>query len=433
MNEPSLPTGPRARILLRLFWEFFRIAAFVLGGGYAILAAADDVFTRRLKWLREGELVDALPVFQMVPGLIAGNTAIYVGRKAAGLAGSAVSLVAVALPSLCVILAVAAGYDALPMESARLQGAFLGLRSALAGICAAMLVSTWPRIMRGHGAYPPVALAAGLALTLGFGAPPAWILLGGMAFGIAREALGGGEGAKGTEGTKGTAATAPERRGEEGGGTKTNGGEKVLRGLGWPAVAAAAVCAVRPSIFLLFAKFGLLCFGGGYVLVPVYLADFVGPDAPLLQLAPEEFGNFLAITQATPGPISVNAATFFGYRLGGPIGGAIATAGLLAPSFFLLTVALRSLDKWRRSAFVRGLLSGVAPMTVCLVAAAVWIFSKMSFLPVSPLQLRPASFAVAVFAFAALRRKKLGVMALVVAGAALGAAFPAALASALPR
>ena len=82
---------------------------------------------------------------------------------------------------------------------------------------------------------------------------------------------------------------------------------------------------------------------------------------------------------------------------------------------------------------MRGLLSGVAPMTVCLVAAAVWIFSKMSFLPVSPLRARPASFAVAVFAFAALRRKKLGVMALVVAGAALGAAFPAALASALPR
>ena len=39
------------------------------------------------------------------------------------------------------------------------------------------------------------------------------------------------------------------------------------------------------------------------------------PEAPLLQRAPEDFGNLLAITQTTPGPISVNAATFFGYRL----------------------------------------------------------------------------------------------------------------------
>ena len=82
---------------------------------------------------------------------------------------------------------------------------------------------------------------------------------------------------------------------------------------------------------------------------------------------------------------------------------------------------------------MRGLLSGVAPMTVCLVATAVWIFSKMSFAPVSPPGLRPASFAAAVAAFAAMRRKTLGVMALVVAGAAIGAAFPAVLAFRLPR
>ena len=40
--------------LLRLFWEVFRIALFVVGGGYAIIVVADEVFGRRLKWLREG-------------------------------------------------------------------------------------------------------------------------------------------------------------------------------------------------------------------------------------------------------------------------------------------------------------------------------------------------------------------------------------------
>ena len=68
---------------LRLFVEFFRISLFVIGGGYAILAVADSVFSK-LKWIREGELLDELPVFQMVPGIIATHTAVYVGRKVAG-------------------------------------------------------------------------------------------------------------------------------------------------------------------------------------------------------------------------------------------------------------------------------------------------------------------------------------------------------------
>ena len=85
---------PRKPTLARLFWEYLKISAFVVGGGYAIIAVADETFGRRLRWLREGELVDRLPVFQMIPGLIAGNSAIYVGLKLFGLAGAAIALAA---------------------------------------------------------------------------------------------------------------------------------------------------------------------------------------------------------------------------------------------------------------------------------------------------------------------------------------------------
>ena len=64
--------------VLQLFWELFRISLFVVGGGYAIIAVADDVFAKR-GWTKEGELVDHLPVFQMVPGLIATHVAVFVG------------------------------------------------------------------------------------------------------------------------------------------------------------------------------------------------------------------------------------------------------------------------------------------------------------------------------------------------------------------
>ena len=46
------------RRYLSLFWEFLKIALFVVGGGYAIIVVADEVFGRKLKWLKEGELLD---------------------------------------------------------------------------------------------------------------------------------------------------------------------------------------------------------------------------------------------------------------------------------------------------------------------------------------------------------------------------------------
>ena len=103
------------RRYLSLFWEFLKIALFVVGGGYAIIVVADEVFGRKLKWLKEGELLDHLPVFQMVPGLIAGNTAIYTGLKVAGRLGAVVALVAVALPSVLIFLGVSCGYAFLPV------------------------------------------------------------------------------------------------------------------------------------------------------------------------------------------------------------------------------------------------------------------------------------------------------------------------------
>ncbi len=69
----------KARMLWLLFWEFFKIASFVVGGGFAILIVAEDVFVKKYHWLRDGELSDMLALIQTVPGLTAGNIAIYTG------------------------------------------------------------------------------------------------------------------------------------------------------------------------------------------------------------------------------------------------------------------------------------------------------------------------------------------------------------------
>ena len=111
---PALADRPRRHVLGRLFVEWFKIALTVIGGGYAIIIVADDVFGKRLRWLGEGELLERLPLFQTIPGLIAGNSAMYVGMRLAGVAGAAVALVAIALPSLIVITAIAMAFAQLP-------------------------------------------------------------------------------------------------------------------------------------------------------------------------------------------------------------------------------------------------------------------------------------------------------------------------------
>ena len=132
------------------------------------------------------------------------------------------------------------------------------------------------------------------------------------------------------------------------------------------------------DLIFTFMKIDLLAFGGGYVLVPMYMADFVGPSAPHLNLTPEEFANVMALTQMTPGSISVNCATFFGYRMCGMLGSLVATVAMVLPNYVLLLLVLRSLEKFRASTVVSGLLAGFRPATTALMAVAAFAFAGMS-------------------------------------------------------
>ena len=114
-------------------------------------------------------------------------------------------------------------------------------------------------------------------------------------------------------------------------------------------------------IFLLFCYFGFLCFGGGNALTPLYIDHLVNEQHWM-----------------TPGPIGVNAATFFGFRRGGIPGAFVATIGLLVPSYFLVILALRSLKRWEKSFLVQGIMTGIHPATTGMILAALLIFMQMS-------------------------------------------------------
>lgn len=376
------------KTLWTLFWEMFKIALSVIGGGYAILAVADEVFSKKMKWTKEGEVIEHLPIFQMVPGIIAGNTALYIGRKVAGLPGAIAALTGVFLPSIIVFSIVCAGYSLIPFGNPYLDAAFLGLRAALTGIIAAMIVRGWKKSIDTFSAFMVmlVALVAIGPLKLN----PAFIVAAAAILGVAARFIRSFSGAAKTR--------------------------KFLSSF-W----------LMPLVFL---KYGIIAFGGGYVLVPVYIGDFVGKTAPFLQLTEREFADVMALTQMTPGPIAVNCATFFGYRLGfaemGTVPGAvlgafIATLCLLIPGAILLYIALGSLEKFKSSRIVQGILSGVKPVTIAMMLNALWAFAMMSVWAGGDkfFGIDPTGLLLAGFATVAMLKRMMGVVMLIVACAGI--------------
>ncbi len=354
---------------LVLFWEMFKISLFVVGGGFAILAVADTVFSRKLKWTEEGEIASRLPVFQMVPGIIAGDTAIYVGRKIGGLPGALCAIAGVVIPSVCVFAAVSAMYARIPLENPVLDAVFSSLRGFVAGVVGAMAFRTFKSSIVSARAFAVMSLA--LAAISFFRVNPAAVVAVAATAGLAFSFL-------------------PER----------GSGTRRLFSSFW-------------AIPLIFLKYGAVAFGGGYVLVPVYVSDFVGDCARFLHLTGEEFANVMALTQMTPGPISVNCATFFGFRMGVADGcsaaasvaySLAATLSLLLPGVVALYLLLGSIDRFGSSPRVKGILGFVKPVTAAMMLNATWTFATMSFMPLSEGRVPFAAvpFAAAVFGAASI-------------------------------
>lgn len=133
-------------------------------------------------------------------------------------------------------------------------------------------------------------------------------------------------------------------------------------------------------LFLNFCKFGLLCFGGGYMLIPLLTAEFVGEGK---LLTPEKFGNLVSISQLTPGPVGINTATFVGYISSNVWGSLAATMGLVFPTLILAGVAMRFIIKYREHRVMKGILYGARLGAAALVVYAVLIFLQLSLLKTS--------------------------------------------------
>lgn len=94
--------------LLDLFFTFFRIGAVTFGGGYAMLPILQREVVEKKKWASDEELVDYFAIGQCTPGVIAVNTATFIGRKNRGVVGGVVATLGVVSPSVVIISVIAA-------------------------------------------------------------------------------------------------------------------------------------------------------------------------------------------------------------------------------------------------------------------------------------------------------------------------------------
>ncbi len=116
---------------LVVFWEYIKISSIVVGGGYAIIAASQQVFVKKREWLNDENILDMVVITQAVPGILATNTAIYIGYKVAGLAGAISAMIGSALPSIIIIIIIAAGLSNVPLDNPHVKGAMIGVVSGV--------------------------------------------------------------------------------------------------------------------------------------------------------------------------------------------------------------------------------------------------------------------------------------------------------------
>ena len=120
------------------------------------------------------------------------------------------------------------------------------------------------------------------------------------------------------------------------------------------------------TLFIVFFKVGLFSFGGGTAMLPIIYQSV----RSLGYMSAGEFSDMVALSQVTPGPVAVNAATYVGLINSGVIGAIVATIGVCLPCFLIMLAVSAFLSKFKDNRIVEGAFSGIRPVTIGLVGTA---------------------------------------------------------------
>ena len=161
-------------MFLQLFWTYLKIGTFTLGGGYAMLPLIQREVVDNRHWIDEEEFMNMIALAQAAPGLIAVNSAIFIGWRVGGWKGVCGAVLGAVLPSFLIILAIAMVFQDWK-ELPAVEAAFKGIRPAVVALIAAPLFKmaksakiSWLTAL--------IPIAAALRIWLGH-INPVWVIL----------------------------------------------------------------------------------------------------------------------------------------------------------------------------------------------------------------------------------------------------------------
>ncbi len=161
-------------LYLQLFWTYLKIGTFTIGGGYVMLSMIEREIVERKAWIDREEFMNMIALAQAAPGLIAVNSAIFIGWRIGGWRGVVATVLGAVLPSFVIILVIAILFQNYNDQPA-IEAIFKGIRPAVVALIAAPLIRmarsakiTWITAL--------IPIVGALLIWLG-GVSPVWIIL----------------------------------------------------------------------------------------------------------------------------------------------------------------------------------------------------------------------------------------------------------------
>jgi chromate transporter len=346
--------------LLRLFLIFLKIGATSFGGNIALVAAVRKELCEKRKLLNDAQLLDYMTLANLLPGPLATNVISTCGFAIRGMPGAMVCLAGVLLPAfvlLCIFSELYIRYGQMPI----VEKLFSGL---LPGVAAVIASTAWSLAKKNVRTpfHIAVLIAAGAAVLLLKGFLTTLIVI------VASGLLGYLFSKRNPEAKLDPAASP-----------------KALPFSWWPLLSLAFVAVTGLFIFLVhtatsplkevrllgisFGSMSVTLFGGGYVFIPAMERVVVGVHH---WVSTREFADAIAVSQVTPGPISISA-TFVGWKVAGFTGALVATIGIFLPPSLLMIVSEQFLSRFKTHPAVEAVFQGVRPAVIGMITASIWV------------------------------------------------------------
>ena len=172
-------------VLKKLFFEALYLSAFTFGGGYVIVSLMKKKFVDELHWIDETEMLDLVAIAQSAPGPIAVNGAIVVGYQLAGLAGTAVAILATILPPLVILSVISYFYEAF-RDDQIVSTLLFGMQAGVGAVIASVVWDMGASVVKQKSAAQDAIMLAAFLLACVFGVNVVYIILACLALGALR-------------------------------------------------------------------------------------------------------------------------------------------------------------------------------------------------------------------------------------------------------